>query len=78
MGHAGSKTRLQGHLVHYKHSASCPDSNSNSVNPIFTKPCLKLYLDDGLFVKYIFHNTFTQSQTGIFCDLFSFATLVCF
>ena len=68
MGHAGSKTRSQGHLVHFKHLASCPDSNSNSFNPIFTKHDLKLYLDDGLFVKYIFLNTFTISQTGVFCD----------
>ena len=46
MGHAVSKTRSQGHLVHFKHSAHCPDSNSNSVNQIFTKPGQKLYLDD--------------------------------
>ena len=26
--------------------AHCPDSNSNSFNPIFTKPGQKLYLDD--------------------------------
>ena len=45
MGHAGSKTRSQGHLVHFKHSACCPDSNSNSINQIFTKPGQKLYLD---------------------------------
>ena len=46
MGHAEVKTRSQGHLVHFKHLASCPDSNSNSVDPIFTKPGQKLYLDD--------------------------------
>ena len=70
MGHAGSKTRSQGHLVHFKHLASCPDSNAKSFNPIFTKPGQKLYLDDGLLVKYIFLNTFTISQTGVFCDRF--------
>ena len=46
MGHAGSKTRSQSDLVHFKHLGSCPDSNSNSVDPIFTKPGQKLYLDD--------------------------------
>ena len=46
MGHAGSITRSQGHLVHFKHLASCLDSDSKSVDPIFTKPGQKLYLDD--------------------------------
>ena len=68
MGHAESKTRSQGLLVHFKDLASCPDTNSNSFNQIFTKHSLKLYLDDGLFVKHIFFNAFTISQTGVFCD----------
>ena len=28
-----------------RHPACCPDSNSNSFNPIFTKPGQKLYID---------------------------------
>jgi hypothetical protein len=45
MGHAGSKTRSQGHLVHVKYSARCQDSNSSTYDQIFTKFGQKLYLD---------------------------------